>query len=1176
MNADFQSIRDIFLAIVEQPASEWESLLDRACRNDPELRPQLAPLLKAHAAGQGILDQSLADRVTEGVGKSVSERPGTIIGPYKLLEQVGEGGFGVVFMAEQMQPLRRKVAVKVLKPGMDTRHVVARFEAERQALALMDHANIAHVLDGGETASGRPYFVMELVRGIPITDYCDQNQLPVRERLELFVTVCQAVQHAHHKGIIHRDLKPSNIMVTMYDDKPVVKVIDFGIAKATGQQLTDKTLFTNFAQMIGTPLYMSPEQARMSGLDVDTRTDIYSLGVLLYELLTGTTPFDQSRLKTAAYDEVLRIIREEEPPRPSTRVSALGQTAVTVSAYRKSDPKRLSQLFRGEVDWIVMKSLEKDRNRRYETATGLARDVERYLKDEPVLACPPSAAYRFRKFARRNKAPLTTAVLLLTALLTGTAASVWQAVEATIAKNEATESRIAESDAKQRAQEIAAKATKDLEQLNLANSFLESARTHFNHLGSDWAGADREYKRAVDSRKNSSHVWTERAEFYLRLGLWEFAGEDLGKAFELREPALAFYYYHLALLRLYVGDTNGYRQVCKRAEQRFAGTRDPQTCHYLVCAYQLSTDPADPVVDPARLCAMAETALAGHRRWWRVENVGMAHYRAGNYQQALEFIGNAKPVNWDLEDTVRIQAAFAMAYHRLERPDLARQSLDAAAKALDQLIETMFQKNQAGFLPNRYWFDLLSAELRFREAKALIEAKPLPADPRLSVIRGRALAAIGHQADAAASFTKALDLKPSLSEALIGRALAYRRLAHWDKAKADYMKAVTLAPKDAGLHNELAWLLATCPEARLRDPKEAIAVAEKAIAIKPENPDYRRTLGVARYRAEDWRGAVTELAKAVDIREASDGLLLPPGPFDCLYLGMALWRLGQKEPARQWFAHAAQRVKNTPGTDEELRLCEEAAALGLAAEGNTAPAVLKGVVLYSLILESDPEADWAYERRGIILAEQGQWHRAAADFSKLVELGSADVTAWWYCGFLHLRAGDTAGHRKLCTAMQERFGRTKDAWAAHTVAWTCVLGPEATADFLPVLELAEKNVARHPKNYWYPICLGAARYRAGQFQAAIQQLEARNAEARDENEPHTCLFLAMAHHRLGHAEAATRWLAKATRWIEQAPTQRPPVDWHYVVQVQIVHQEAERLVKEPAHNPPAGKPPATK
>jgi serine/threonine protein kinase len=395
----------IFEAIVELPrAAERTAFLDAACGEDSQLRAEVEELLAHDNAAGSFLNVSEPPKQQATLDDPISERPGTIIRDYKLLEPIGEGGFGVVFMAEQMHPVRRKVALKVLKPGMDTRQIVARFEAERQALALMDHPNIAHVFDGGETATGRPYFVMELVRGIPITTFCDQNRLPIHERLKLFIDVCQAVQHAHQKGIIHRDLKPTNVLITLHDGTPVVKVIDFGVAKATGQQLTEKTLFTNFAQMVGTPLYMSPEQAEMSGLDIDTRADIYALGVLLYELLTGTTPFDRMRMREAGYDEMRRIIREEDPPKPSTRVSTLAQAGTTLSMQRKTDPKKLSQLFRAELDWIVMKCLEKDRNRRYETANGLAMDLRRYLADEPVQACPPSTVYRLRKFAQVSDA----------------------------------------------------------------------------------------------------------------------------------------------------------------------------------------------------------------------------------------------------------------------------------------------------------------------------------------------------------------------------------------------------------------------------------------------------------------------------------------------------------------------------------------------------------------------------------------------------------------------------------------------------------------------------------------------------------------------------------------------------------------------------------------------------
>jgi WD40 repeat protein/serine/threonine protein kinase len=426
--------RSLFLAVldIDDPLVR-SAYLDQACAGDPTLRAQVEQLLKAHQQSGSFMERPAA-ALGATVDDPIRERPGTVIGPYKLMEQIGEGGMGLVFVAEQQQPIRRKVALKVIKPGMDTRQVVARFEAERQALALMDHPHIAKVLDGGTTDSGRPYFVMELVKGVPITEYCDQNQVPIHERLELFVSVCQAVQHAHQKGIIHRDLKPSNVLVMSHDGTPVVKVIDFGVAKAIGQQLTDKTIYTQFAQMVGTPLYMSPEQAGQSGLDVDTRSDIYSLGVLLYELLTGTTPYDEERLRTADYDEIRRIIRDEEPVRPSTRMSTLGKAASTMSANRKSDPDRLSQLFRGELDWIVMKALEKDRNRRYESASGFAADVQRYLHDEPVLACPPSAGYRLRKFARRNKRALATAALLGVMLLVAAgavvASALWVATQA--------------------------------------------------------------------------------------------------------------------------------------------------------------------------------------------------------------------------------------------------------------------------------------------------------------------------------------------------------------------------------------------------------------------------------------------------------------------------------------------------------------------------------------------------------------------------------------------------------------------------------------------------------------------------------------------------------------------------------------------------------------------------
>ncbi len=395
-------------ALTIHGADERLAYLREACGDDIALLDRLQALLTAHTSAETFLEQAASSLQLTLDVPALVEGPGTTIGRYKLLEKIGEGGMAVVYMAEQQHPVRRRVALKIIKLGMDTRQVIARFEAERQALALMDHPNIAQVFDGGATETGRPYFVMELVRGVSITDYCDKNRLGTRERLELFVLVCNAVQHAHTKGIIHRDIKPSNVMVTLHDGRPVPKVIDFGIAKATHQRLTEQTLFTRYSQMIGTPEYMSPEQAEMSGLDIDTRTDIYSLGVLLYELLTGTTPFAGENLRSASYGEMQRIIRETDPLKPSTRIRTLGRTATDIALCRQTNPEMLRKLVKGDLDWIVMRTLEKDRTRRYETAHALVEDVERHLRHEPIIAGSPGTIYRIRKFLRRRRLQVAT------------------------------------------------------------------------------------------------------------------------------------------------------------------------------------------------------------------------------------------------------------------------------------------------------------------------------------------------------------------------------------------------------------------------------------------------------------------------------------------------------------------------------------------------------------------------------------------------------------------------------------------------------------------------------------------------------------------------------------------------------------------------------------------------
>jgi serine/threonine protein kinase/tetratricopeptide (TPR) repeat protein len=455
VNANSERIIELFSqAMAKESVEERARFLAESCPNEPDVREQVESLLRAAEPGRDFLKQTPCG--SRAIASLVTERPGDRIGRYKLLEQIGEGGCGVVYMAEQEEPVRRRVALKVIKLGMDTQSVIARFEAERQALALMDHPHIAKVLDAGASDAGRPYFVMELVRGLKITDYCDENNLRTEQRLNLFLQVCQAIQHAHQKGIIHRDIKPSNVLVADHDGVPVPKIIDFGIAKATAdQRLTDKTLFTALEQFMGTPAYMSPEQAKLSGLDIDTRSDIYSLGVLLYELLTGKTPFDARELLAAGLDEMRRIIREVDPVKPSTRLSQVLVAADVRRRTSKSEIRNPKSEIDQDLDWIVMKCLEKDRTRRYETANGLARDIERQLNNEPVVARPPSNLYRFQKLVRRNKVAFAASAAIAIVLMVCVVVSTWQAIRATRAEREQSRLREAAQTEANKSQQVA-------------------------------------------------------------------------------------------------------------------------------------------------------------------------------------------------------------------------------------------------------------------------------------------------------------------------------------------------------------------------------------------------------------------------------------------------------------------------------------------------------------------------------------------------------------------------------------------------------------------------------------------------------------------------------------------------------------------------------------------------
>ncbi|HJT76436.1 MAG TPA: protein kinase [Gemmataceae bacterium] len=941
MNEVKADAKAIFLEALErQGREELPRFLDGKCGGDRALRARVEELLRAHQDAGSFLEAPARSPVATADGSGLTEGPGTVLGPYKLLEQIGEGGFGIVFMAEQTQPVRRRVALKVLKPGMDSRQVIARFEAERQALALMGHANIARILDAGATASGRPYFVMELVHGVPITRYCDDNQLTPRERLELFVPVCEAIQHAHQRGIIHRDLKPSNVMVTLYDGKPVPKVIDFGVAKATEQKLTERTLFTQYGTMVGTLEYMSPEQAEMSALGVDTRSDIYSLGVLLYELLTGSTPLNHKRVREAAYAEVLRMIKEEEPPRPSTRLSDSGEALVSISAQRHMEPAKLTKLVRGELDWIVMKCLEKDRNRRYESASAFAADVQRYLQDERVLACPPSFRYRFRKLARRNKLAFVTAsaaALIVSLALVGLAVSnVLIRQEQARTRDEKDRTEKAQILAQDRAEEI----QRGLEALKAANALLDRGRWYAS--GRQWGDAHAAFTRAAQLRPDHASVWVERGDLYARLGLWDLAAADFAREHELREPDATSRWYRHALLRLYVGDADGYRKVCRRMRERFRGTLNRDFAGEMIRTCILAPGPD---ADLALLVELAQDfSASAPRSWYCLYLFGMAQYRAGQYEPAVRRLRESLQGYPDWTIRAMSYPALAMAHHRLGQTAQARQALDAAAAAIDRWTQERYQFQGGQFWTHRgataywpiAWWDWLECQLSYREAKVLIDGSPPPDDPRLHVLRARAFAGLRWSGTAVREYDAALKLgtqDPLIrAEAHHNRGYHCTGLGQWGEAAAEFAQASELWQQHSHLwrYRAVAHLAAgdvdayrqTCTAMLERfgktdNPETAASVLQACVVRDDAVADKARLLplipvidpiwhwgtwvrGAALYRAGRYAESVRCFERAAK--------LFRPRAWDWCFLAMAHHRLGHAADARRCLVEAARWI----------------------------------------------------------------------------------------------------------------------------------------------------------------------------------------------------------------------------------------------------------------------------
>lgn len=670
-----------------------------------------------------MAEESKQPEKTLVVSVPPAEKPGDRIGRYKILQQIGEGGCGVVYMAEQEEPVRRKVALKVIKLGMDTKSVIARFEAERQALALMDHPNIAKVLDAGATETGRPFFVMELVRGVRITDYCDEAKLSTADRLDLFVQVCQAVQHAHQKGIIHRDLKPSNILVTINDGVPVPKVIDFGIAKATtDQRLTDKTLFTAYEQFIGTPAYMSPEQAVMTSLDIDTRSDIYALGVLLYELLTGRTPFDAHDLLRAGFDEMRRTICEKEPERPSTRLSGMGQSDLThVAQRRHSDAPKLIHLLRGDLDWVVMKALEKDRTRRYDTANALAADIQRYLNNEPVIARPPSSVYRFQKLVRRHKTAFAAVGAVAAALVIGLGLSLYLFVRERAARERAVAAEKEQARLRQRAEAGLAAEAKLREQAERGKKYGEAGLLLSQRK---FAEAEK-LVNEVPPHPAAASIFSVLGMVHMSRGNWRAAISNYTTVMRLTpadQPALQHHPYHyLAPLLLQIGDVQGYRQHCERMLREFGATSDPLIAERTAKDCSILPPPDAWLPQIAKLADVAVAAGPEHKLWPYFQFAkGLAEFRQGHTVEAVKWLEPILEAKGDVYRTVQAEVTLAMVQWRLNQVESAKATF---TKGHD-IAETRLPRLDQGQSPEDRWNDWFIAHALLREAKGMIEDAP--------------------------------------------------------------------------------------------------------------------------------------------------------------------------------------------------------------------------------------------------------------------------------------------------------------------------------------------------------------------------------------------------------------------------------------------------------------------
>lgn len=905
---------EIFKVACRIPEAEArDAYVEQVCEQNTEVRARVQLLLGAYLQQPSFLVPKNADPSATLDHFDSAGRIGEQIGPYKLREKIAEGGMGVVYVAEQTEPVRRKVALKIIKPGMATKEVVARFESERQALAMMEHPHIARMIDAGTTDAGQPFFVMELVHGVPIAQYCDQLTMNNRERLQLFAKVCRAVQHAHQKGVIHRDIKPSNVLVADIDGVAVPKVIDFGVAKAVGHKLVDETVYTQFSQMVGTPLYMSPEQANMGVLDIDTRSDVYSLGVLLYELLTGETPVDRETLKKVGFDEFRRIIREDEPPRPSAMVSTLhAQALSTVAAHRHADSRKFGDSLRGELDWIVMKALEKDRDRRYESASAFAADVERHLCNEPIEACPPSTVYRVKKFARRNKGRLlaTTigAALLLIALTAGVSA-------------------------KLKSDGLARQLTADVEQsVAAARAAIETgdlavARQRIGEANGRLISAGKELPELTAAVEQLSVEIDDRREQQQRLLKFEELARDImGKMFK--------------------GMKLGGEKQAAQALDLYGVLSDDHWLDRLRASY-LSEQQQSMVRQTAyeTLLVLADFGV----RW------GTKREKVKGTTASLQYLEQAEAFHPPTRAFYWVRSECQKLLNNLEEAerDLKLFQSTAATTAFDYFLpghtagwngdlkEAIRSYEAALRIQPDHFNSLFFLAMRLYKVGRTAEATQIwraclalrPDDIATLINRAILLSEQGEFEEALESINKAIELnsKSNINSAweFAARASVLKEMGRYEEALIDLTRAVRLNNKDATTYNSFAWFLATCPDKSYRDASRAIELASQAVELAPHDAAVWNTLGVAQYRAADLTMAIDSLTKS------EEKLGDVESPENAFFLAMAHWRLGDHDEARHWYEKGVMWMtanKNSPYT-ELLRFRAEAdETLGIGPE----------------------------------------------------------------------------------------------------------------------------------------------------------------------------------------------------------------------------------------------------